>query len=93
MEDELTGVDQTNSGQKAPGSLNSGQTNSGKSKSARAICKKHRIARGKNGECLLCRKEENSNSSGLGWKLMVAFIVLAVLVSALIAGYVKLQHL
>ena len=81
IEDELTGT----------GPASPGQTNPG-TKSSRSVCKKHKIARGKNGECLLCRKEEASSSSGLGWKLMVAFIVLAVVMSAVIAAYVKLKH-
>lgn len=82
LEDELTGAGQTGHGQSNPGT-----------KSSRSVCKKHKIARGKNGECMLCRKEEASSSSGLGWKLMVAFIVLAVVMSAVIAAYVKLKHL
>jgi hypothetical protein len=82
IDEELTGAGQTSPGQVSPST-----------KSSRAICKKHKIAKGKNGECMLCRKEEAASATGLGWKLMVAFIVLAVLVSAAIAGYVKLKHL
>lgn len=99
MEDELSGVGQPlsnpalSSGKTSPGKTSSGKTHSGQTKSTRAICSKHKIARGKNGECMLCRKEESSKSGGLGWKLMVAFIVLAVLVSGVIAAYVNLKPL
>lgn len=94
MEDELSGVGQPHSSPAlSSGKTNSGKTHSGQTKSTRAICSKHKIARGKNGECMLCRKEESSKSGGLGWKLMVAFIVLAVLVSGVIAAYVKLKPL
>ncbi len=81
VEDELT----------SPGNTSTGSTSAGRTKSSRAVCKKHKIARGKNGECMLCRKEEAARASGLGWKLMVAFIVLAVVVSAAIAGVTFLQ--
>jgi hypothetical protein len=105
LEDELTGAGQTNAGQTSsgtspgqplPGALTPGQTGSVQpspsTKSTRAICKKHRIARDKNGVCMLCRKEEATQASSLGWKLMVAFILLAVIVSAAIAAYVKLKQ-
>lgn len=70
-----------------------GNTSTGRTKSLRAVCKKHKIARGKNGECILCKKEEAASASGLGWKLMVAFIILAVAVSGAIAGFVWLQRI
>lgn len=87
---------QTSPGQAIPGAITPGQTSSiqpsPSTKSTRAICKKHRIARDKNGVCMLCRKEEATQASGLGWKLMVAFILLSVIVSAAIAAYVKLKQ-
>lgn len=91
VDEELTGAGQTSPGQTSPGQTSPGQA-SPSTKSTRAICKKHKIARDKNGVCMLCRKEEATQSSGLGWKLMVAFILLSVIVSAAIAFYVKLKH-
>jgi hypothetical protein len=50
-----------------------------RTKPARAVCKKHKIAKGNNGECMLCAKEEAENKSSLGWKLILVLVFVAVL--------------
>lgn len=52
---------------------------------ARANCKKHRIARGDNGECLLCEKEAAQQKSDLIWKLFFSLIFVAALGASLAA--------
>jgi hypothetical protein len=53
-------------------------TPSMRTKPIRAICKKHKIAKGNNGECMLCTKEEAENKSGFAWKLILGLVFVAV---------------
>ncbi len=75
--DEKSGIKRTPS--RAPSIPSSGTV------SSRAVCKKHRIARGKDGRCMLCAKEELRSGSGAGWKVLVLLGVLAVLVGTAVA--------
>src|SRR5690606_3268067 len=56
------------------------------SKLARAICKKHKIARGAGGVCLMCRKEEAEKpKGGSAWIVVVALMAFAVIGGAIVA--------
>lgn len=44
---------------------------------ARSSCRKHKIAKGDNGDCMLCAKEEAESRSLLAWKLLLAFVFVA----------------
>jgi hypothetical protein len=69
---------------KSSSPASSGPTSS--SKLARAICKKHKIARGAGGVCLMCRKEESEKpKSGSGWIVAVSLMALAVIGGAIVA--------
>lgn len=63
-------------------------SSAGKARSSRAMCKQHKIARGKDGACVLCRREEVQKSSGAGWKLIVGLITVAVVGSAIAAAMI-----
>jgi hypothetical protein len=52
---------------------------------AQGSCKKHRIARRKDGVCMMCRKEELEAENGRGWKLLVAAVMVAVTGTAIAA--------
>src|SRR5690606_17762309 len=67
----------------SPQSDSSGPSSS--SKLSRAICKKHKIARGAGGVCLMCRKEESEKpKSGSAWILVVSLMALAVVGGAIV---------
>lgn len=68
---------------KAPSSSSKAPARSSRS-GARPVCKKHKIAHGKDGRCLLCVKDAET-SGGAGWKVFIALGVLSVLVGGVVA--------
>lgn len=74
----------------SPQSDSSGPSSS--SKLSRAICKKHKIARGAGGVCLMCRKEESEKpKSGSAWILVVSLMALAVVGGAIVAMLLRFK--
>ena len=56
---------------------------------ARATCRKHGLAKGRDGQCMMCLKEAPAVDHSLGWKLMVALMVVAVFGAAVVAFTLK----
>lgn len=56
-------------------------------KNAYTYCARHKLAKNRLGQCMMCERETKSTAADLNWKVPVVLVAVAVTLGALIAAY------